>query len=115
MKTMTRGAGWRVYWRLIFFEGHLLKALIMSRRWNGTVSRVKPQTSAASSLRKLISGRSMVVAPGVFSPIVAQLAEKVGFKAIYFSGGGFANLLGMPDLGVTTLAEVSEAARRIVY
>src|SRR5712692_3537178 len=79
------------------------------------LSRVKPQTRAASSLRTLISGRSIVVAPGVFSPIVAQLAERVGFKAIYFSGGGFANLLGMPDLGVTTLAEVSEAARRIVY
>jgi len=79
------------------------------------LSRVKPQTSAASSLRRLISGRSIVVAPGVFSPIVAQLAERAGFKAIYFSGGGFANLLGMPDLGVTTMTEVAEAARRVIY
>src|SRR2546428_9393406 len=79
------------------------------------LSRVKPQTTAASSLRRLISGRSIVVAPGVFSPIVAQLAERAGFKAIYFSGGGFANLLGMPDLGVTTMAEVTEAARRVIY
>src|SRR5256712_6662060 len=79
------------------------------------LSRVKPQTATASSLRRLISGRSIVVAPGVFSPIVAQLAERAGFKAIYFSGGGFANLLGMPDLGVTTMAEVAEAARRVIY
>src|SRR5712692_2803803 len=79
------------------------------------LSRVKPQTRAASSLRTLISGRSIVVAPGVFSPIVAQLAERAGFKAIYFSGGGFANLLGMPDLGVTTMTEVTEAARRVIY
>jgi len=79
------------------------------------LSRVKPQTSAASSLRRLISGRSIVVAPGVFSPIVAQLAERAGFKAIYFSGGGFANLLGLPDLGVTTMTEVTEAARRVIY
>ena len=78
------------------------------------VSRAKTQTSAASSLRRLISGRGIVVAPGVFSPIVAQLAERAGFKALYFSGGGFANLLGMPDLGVTTLTEVSEATRRII-
>src|SRR5712691_12685131 len=76
---------------------------------------MKSQASAASSLRRLISGRSIVMAPGVFSPIVAQLAERSGFKAIYFSGGGFANLLGMPDLGVTTLSEVSEAVRRIGY
>src|SRR2546428_1695740 len=79
------------------------------------LSRVKPQTSGASSLRRLISGRSIVVAPGVFSPIVAQLAERAGFKAIYLSGGGFANLLGMPDLGVTTMTEVTEAARRVIY
>jgi len=46
---------------------------------------------------------------------VAQLAERAGFKAVYFSGGGFANLLGMPDLGVTTLSEVSESVRRIGY
>src|SRR2546428_505661 len=46
------------------------------------LSRVKPKTSAASSLRRLISGRSIVVAPGVFSPIVAQLAERAGFEAI---------------------------------
>lgn len=55
------------------------------------------------------------MAPGVFSPIVAQLAQKAGFEALYFSGGGFANLLGMPDLGVTSLTEVSEAVRRISY
>ena len=80
------------------------------------MSRAKSRTSAASSsLRRLISKRSVVVAPGVFSPIVAQLAERAGFKAIYFSGGGFANLLGMPDLGVSTLTEVSEATRRIIY
>ncbi len=76
---------------------------------------MKSRTSAPSYLRRLISGRRIVVAPGVFSPIVAQLAERAGFKAVYFSGGGFANLLGMPDLGVTTLSEVSEAVRRIGY
>jgi methylisocitrate lyase len=64
-------------------------------------------------MRKMISGEKTILAPGVFSPIVAMLAEKSGFDVLYFSGGGFSNLQGMPDLGVTTLSEVSEATRRI--
>lgn len=61
----------------------------------------------------MIHGRRIVLAPGVFSPSVAQLAEKVGFKALYFSGAGFSNLLGLPDLGVVTLTEVVTAVSGI--
>ena len=64
-------------------------------------------------LRRLIKGDEIVVAPGVFSPAVAKLAEKVGFKALYFSGAGFSNLLALPDLGITTLTEVTQAAHQI--
>ena len=67
----------------------------------------------ADSLRKLIGGGRIVVAPGVFSPSVAKLAEKAGFRALYFSGAGFSNLLALPDLGMTTLTEVSTASRQI--
>jgi methylisocitrate lyase len=69
--------------------------------------------SRADLLRRLISGKSIVVAPGVFSPSVAKLAEKSGFRAIYFSGAGFSNLLALPDLGITTLSEVAQASRQI--
>jgi len=54
-----------------------------------------------------------VVAPGVYSPAVAKLAEKAGFKALYFSGAGFSNLLALPDLGMTTLSEVAAATRQV--
>jgi methylisocitrate lyase len=64
-------------------------------------------------LRKTLKGKKIVVAPGVFSPAVAKLAEKIGFKALYFSGAGFSNLLALPDLGITTLGEVSQATRQI--
>ncbi len=67
----------------------------------------------AGSLRKLIRGDRTVVAPGVFSPAVAKLAEQAGFKALYFSGAGFSNLLALPDLGMTTLTEVAAAARQV--
>ena len=61
----------------------------------------------------MLRGKKIVVAPGVFSPSVAKLAEKAGFKALYFSGAGFSSLLALPDLGITTLSEVSQAARQI--
>ncbi len=67
----------------------------------------------AATLRKSISGKKIVVAPGVFAPAVAKLAERMGFKAIYFSGAGFSNLLALPDLGITTLSEVTRAAQDI--
>ncbi len=69
--------------------------------------------SKADILKKLVGGEKIVVAPGVFSPAVAKLAEKVGFKALYFSGAGFSNLLALPDLGITTLTEVARAARQV--
>jgi methylisocitrate lyase len=67
----------------------------------------------AARLSASLARRRIVVAPGVFSPAVALLAQKVGFEAIYFSGAGFSNLLGLPDLGITTMTEVSRAARQI--
>lgn len=67
----------------------------------------------ADVLRKMVEGKKIVVAPGVFSPAVAKLAEKTGFRALYFSGAGFSSLLALPDLGITTLSEVSQATRQI--
>lgn len=63
----------------------------------------------SEALRKMLVGKKIVVAPGVFSPAVARLAEKVGFKALYFSGAAFSNLMALPDLGITTLPEVAKA------
>ena len=61
----------------------------------------------------MVAGKSIVVAPGVFSPAVAKLAERMGFRALYFSGAAFSNLLALPDLGITTLPEVARATRDI--
>jgi methylisocitrate lyase len=66
-----------------------------------------------SKLRQLISSKQTVTVPGVFSPSVALIAQAAGFKSLYFSGAGFSNLLGLPDLGVTTMSEVAEAVTMI--
>ena len=70
-------------------------------------------TGRAGALRRLIAGEEMVVAPGVFSPSVARLAEKGGFRAAYLSGAAYSNLMALPDLGVTTLTEVARATSEI--
>jgi len=44
----------------------------------------------------------------------AIIAERVGHKALYLSGGGVAaSSLGIPDLGITTLHDVVEDIKRI--
>jgi methylisocitrate lyase len=51
---------------------------------------------------------------GVPNALVALMAQRVGYRAIYLSGAGVANLsFGLPDLGLTTLDNVLEDARRI--
>lgn len=69
--------------------------------------------TAADVMRKLLAEDDILAVPGVYNPVVATLAASKGFKALYFSGGGFANSLSLPDLGVTTLSEVSEAVAQI--
>ena len=51
---------------------------------------------------------------GVINAYCARLAERAGFRALYLSGAGVANAsFGLPDLGMTNLADVVEDARRI--
>ncbi|MFZ1341744.1 methylisocitrate lyase [Thiothrix eikelboomii] len=51
---------------------------------------------------------------GAVSANSAIIAEKVGHKALYLSGGGVAaSSLGIPDLGITTLHDVVEDIKRI--
>jgi methylisocitrate lyase len=51
---------------------------------------------------------------GTVNAYCAKLAEQAGFRAIYLSGAGVANAsFGLPDLGMTSLSEVLDDARRI--
>ena len=51
---------------------------------------------------------------GTINAYTALMAQHVGHQAIYLSGGGVANAsFGLPDLGMTTMNDVVEDARRI--
>jgi methylisocitrate lyase len=70
--------------------------------------------SAGKQFRNLVQDNSPLQVVGTINAYSAMLAESVGSKAIYLSGAGVANAsYGLPDLGMTSLAEVLEDARRI--
>jgi methylisocitrate lyase len=54
-----------------------------------------------------------VLLPGVFSPLVAKLAERSGFRGIYLSGAALSASMALPDIGLATLSEFVAEARRI--
>ena len=72
------------------------------------------KTSAGQRLRAAVAAHDPLQVVGAVNAYFAIMAEKSGHKALYLSGGGVAACsLGTPDLGITTLADVLEDARRI--
>jgi len=70
--------------------------------------------SAGARLRAAVVAERPLQVVGCIYAYAARLAERVGFKAIYLSGGGVASgSLGVPDLGITTLDDVLTDVRRI--
>ncbi len=70
--------------------------------------------SAGKRLRIAIETDRPLQVVGTINAFCALLAEKAGFKAVYLSGAGVANAsFALPDLGITTLNDVLEDARRI--
>ncbi len=65
-------------------------------------------------LRQAVMENNPLQVVGAVTANSAILAEKVGHKALYLSGGGVAaSSLGIPDLGITTLHDVVEDTKRI--
>ena len=71
-------------------------------------------TSAGRRFRDAIAAESPLQIPGTINAYHAMMAEQVGYRAIYMSGAGVANAsYGLPDLGMTSMNDVLEDARRI--
>lgn len=70
--------------------------------------------SAGQRFRDAIEVERPLQVMGVINAYCARLAERAGFRALYLSGAGVANAsFGLPDLGMTSLNDVVEDARRI--
>ena len=72
------------------------------------------EISAGAKFRKAIETEQPLQVVGVINAYAAILAEATGFQAIYLSGAGVANACyGIGDLGLTTLDNVLDEARKI--
>jgi methylisocitrate lyase len=71
--------------------------------------------SSGARFRAALAAESPLQVVGTITAYAGLMAKRVGYKALYLSGGGVAaNSLGMPDLGISTMEDVLTDARRIV-
>ncbi|MFT4630011.1 MAG: methylisocitrate lyase [Arenicella sp.] len=71
-------------------------------------------SSAGKRFRKALTNNSPLQIVGTINAYTALMASKIGHQAIYISGGACANAsYGLPDLGMTSMNDVLEDARRI--
>ena len=74
-----------------------------------------PTTATPGERLRLLLGRpEPLVLPGCSDALTARLAQSAGFEAVYATGAGIANaLLGLPDVGLTTMTEMVDQVARI--
>ena len=69
---------------------------------------------ATTHLKTLLAQKKAVTLPGAANAMFARVIEDLGFEACYVTGAGIANMhLGAPDIGLTTLTEIANAAAAI--
>jgi methylisocitrate lyase len=70
--------------------------------------------SAGAKFRAAAQAEKPLQVIGTINAYHARLAQRVGYRAVYLSGGGVAaGSLGLPDLGISTLDDVLTDVRRI--
>src|SRR5687767_10786706 len=74
-----------------------------------------PNATAGARFRAAVAAEQPLQVVGTITAYAGLMARRVGYRALYLSGGGVAaNSLGMPDLGISTMEDVLIDARRIV-
>ncbi|MEW2500786.1 isocitrate lyase/PEP mutase family protein [Amycolatopsis sp. NPDC047767] len=67
------------------------------------------------AFKALLTGTGPLVLPGAYDAFSARLVEKAGYPATYLgSFAAAASAFGLPDVGLLTLNEIAEQARRVV-
>ncbi|OBI11140.1 methylisocitrate lyase [Mycobacterium sp. E2462] len=80
---------------------------------SGLIGSAVPATEKRARLRSGLQGGVLQRYPGAFSPLVAKLIAEIGFDGVYVSGAALSADLGLPDVGLTTLTEVSGRGAQI--
>lgn len=70
-------------------------------------------TAKRVALRRRLDEGGLLRFPGAFNPLTARLIEAKGFEGVYLSGAVLSAELGLPDIGLTTLTEVSARSTQV--
>jgi len=73
----------------------------------------KKSSEKRIDFKNKLKNKKILRFPGAYNPLTAKLIAEIGFDGIYISGGVMSNDLGIPDIGLTTLKEVSYRANQI--
>ena len=76
------------------------------------MSSKKTSASPGRRLRDAWS-RGPIAIPGAFNALTARLVERLGFQAFYLSGGALSAASGVPDVGLLSVTEFADEARRL--
>ena len=60
-----------------------------------------------------LKSKKILRMPGAYNPLTAKLIEEIGYDGVYVSGAVMSNDLGYPDIGLTTLKDVSYRSNQI--
>ena len=63
--------------------------------------------------RDKLKSNKLLTFPGAYNPLCAKLINEIGFDGVYISGAVMSNDLGIPDIGLTTLDQISYRAEQI--
>ena len=73
----------------------------------------KTVSEKRSGFVKDLQSKKLLRFPGAYNPLCAKLIAEIGFDGVYVSGGVMSNDLGLPDIGLTTLEQVSLRSEQI--
>lgn len=80
---------------------------------SGLLGSAVPASEKRRNLRRGLQSGQLLRFPGAFSPLVAKLVAEAGFDGVYVSGAVLSADLGLPDIGLTTLTEVTGRGAQI--
>jgi methylisocitrate lyase len=80
---------------------------------SGLIGSEVPAAQKRAKFRAALESGQLQRFPGAFSPLVAKLVAELGFDGVYVSGAVLSADLGLPDIGLTTLTEVSSRGAQI--
>ncbi|MGV9868426.1 methylisocitrate lyase [Rhodococcus koreensis] len=79
----------------------------------GLIAAATTATDKRTAFRAALTSGTIQRLPGAINPLTAKLIQEIGFEGVYVSGAVVSADLALPDIGLTTLTEVSGRGRQI--